>query len=295
MTLSKRDYRPPADFPIDLPEPVAAPGSGLVCVVTPTVRATLDADERLSFDRMNARLAAFDRWIVAPRSLRLDYGDGASGVIRVPDAAMGSLAAYNRLMLTPWFYRIFAGYRCVLIHQLDCLVFRDDLEAWCARGWSYLGAPWYGRRGRRDLKAVGNGGLSLRRVDDALAVLESDRFHPWAAATQQIRHFAAPRRLRPLLSALGRARRESGPLPLAQRFADLYGRPEDEFWAYAARFFHPGFRLPAPRDALGFAFEARPRTGYAMLGDRLPFGCHAWARMDRQFWTERLAEDDARP
>ena len=289
MKQPKRDYRPPSDFPADPPQLPHVTGSGLVAIVTPAVSSRLSADERVSFDLMNRMLPGFDRYLVIPESLTTDIVADGLRTIRLPNASMASFGAYNRLMLTPWFYRLFSGYRYILIHQLDCLVFRPDLPDWCAQGWSYVGAPWFGRRG--GLKAVGNGGLSLRSVADAVAVLESDHFRAFPATRPQLRQFASMKHLRKLLGTLGEARRDRRSRPLVQRFLDRFDRPEDEFWAYYARFFHPAFRQPAPRAALDFAFEASPHVAYELLGRRLPFGCHAWARMGRDFWLERLAEE----
>jgi hypothetical protein len=39
---------------------------------------------------------------------------------------------------------------------------------------------------------------------------------------------------------------------------------------------------------LRFAFEAAPRQCLEMNQGRLPFGCHAWGRYDREFWTPHL-------
>ena len=43
-----------------------------------------------------------------------------------------------------------------------------------------------------------------------------------------------------------------------------------------------------PREALEFSFELAPRYCFMMNGRRLPFGCHAWFRYDREFWEPFL-------
>ena len=47
---------------------------------------------------------------------------------------MASIAAYNRMMLTPWFYRLFAGYRHILLYQLDCLML--GMTSRCGASWT---------------------------------------------------------------------------------------------------------------------------------------------------------------
>lgn len=295
----KRDHSPPAGFPSTPPDPLPDAGRGEVAVVVPLVTPRPSTDEALSLRLLRHHLGGSDRFLLVPQGLKLDFRHDDFRVLRVPDACMAGIAAYNRLMLSGWFYRIFAGYRFILIHQLDCLLFDGGLERWCGARWSYLGAPWYARGSAARPVAVGNGGLSLRRTDHAIAVLESDRLSPWPRLAQQRRHFACGGHLRALVARILRAHRAPDGRPLAERYLDGFDRPEDEFWAYHAPFLLADYRLPAPAVALAFAVEAQPAVAAARLGDRLPFGCHAWARMGRDFWLERLAEaglpEDAEP
>jgi hypothetical protein len=63
---------------------------------------------------------------------------------------------------------------------------------------------------------------------------------------------------------------------------------EDLFWAYEARKVVRDFRIPGPREALEFSFELAPRYCFQMTCGRLPFGCHAWSKYDREFWEPFL-------
>jgi hypothetical protein len=283
----KRDLSIPNGF-VKAPDPWPTTGNGEIAVVVPLVSAVLKPDEELSIACLRRHAAGIPVYLVVPDDLILNFDHAGFTVIRVPRAAMANIAAYNRMMLTPWFYRLFAGYRHILLYQLDCLMFRNDVATWCGRDWSYVGAPWFGKRTLDDLKSVGNGGFSLRRVDHMLAVLESDRFAPWPRVAQQRRHFSSLKHLRLLFGGLMKATRECGGAPLAQRFVGCFQRPEDEFWSQYAPFFLKRYTLPTPREALGFAFEARPRIALELTGGRLPLGCHAWSRMDRQFWLEQV-------
>src|SRR3954470_23208496 len=96
--------------------------------------------------------------------------------------------------------------------------------------------------------------------------------------------------MRLLFAGLMKAKKERDGAPLAQRFAGCFQRPEDEFWSQYAPFFLKHYKLPSPREALGFAFEARPRIALDLNGGRLPLGCHAWSRMDRHFWLEQVGD-----
>lgn len=287
----KRNYALPSGFHLACPAPAPACGGGPLAIVVPVPRAALTADERLSLATLRQRSGGVPVLFVVPEGCHPETGASGVRLIEVPAAAMASIGCYNRMMMTSWFYRLFAGYRTILLFQLDCLLLREDLAAWAARDWSYVGAPWFARRGSHRLKGVGNGGLSLRRPDHALAVLESDRFHPWPRFAQQWRHFASLKHLGILRRTLATAQRTPADgRTLAERFVAAFPRPEDEFWGLYAPFFAADYRVPSPTEALDFAFEARPRDAYALTGGRLPLGCHAWGRMDREFWSERLAE-----
>jgi hypothetical protein len=63
---------------------------------------------------------------------------------------------------------------------------------------------------------------------------------------------------------------------------------EDRFWAFDAKRFMPSFHIPSPLKAVAFSFECAPRYCLTANADRLPFGCHAWAKWDRDFWEPHL-------
>lgn len=264
-------------------------------MVLPVYRSALAEGEDLALAFLRRNAPGIDRYIVAPEGVSLAFAHDDFNVLRVTPDAMRSVDHYSRMMCTAWFYRLFAGYRAILIYQLDCLLLRADLEGWAARGWSYIGAPWFVSPRRRALKAVGNGGFSLRRPDHALAVLTSERFRLWPFTPQQMMHFLSSKHAPLLSGALARARRESGAEPLAARFVRHLARPEDEFWSYYAPFFHPDYRVAPAREAIDFAFENRPRDALAVNGGRLPLGCHAWARMDPAFWRDTLKANGLDP
>src|ERR1700730_8488831 len=146
----------------------------LVAVVTPVARFPLTADEEISMRHVRKYLSAFDRYNIGPRNLPKEFSDFT--LKKFPSRYFKDRFAYNRLMLNERFYRGFAEYEYILIYQLDCLVFSSNLEQWCHREWD-VGAPWLKTTDdpSRGFSAVGNGGLSLRRVSSALRVLQSTK------------------------------------------------------------------------------------------------------------------------
>jgi len=45
-------------------------------------------------------------------------------------------------------------------------------------------------------------------------------------------------------------------------------------------------------EGLRFAFEGAPRMCFELNQQKLPFGCHAWAKFDRSFWEPYLIASD---
>jgi len=260
-----------------------------VAVLVPVYRPCLDLDELTSLRHLNRFLARYDRYLVKPRSLDLEL-DGFRSA-RFPDGFFRSTRTYTSLCLSRAFYRRFLAYDYVLVHQLDCLVFADELEDWCAKGYDYVG----GVHEIAGVRMVGNGGFSLRRVRAALAVLESKvrmtdpRDHwarYWAHRSAATRLAATPRRW------LKHLRRFNGvDWQIRKHMTSGYGWGEDWFWSIDASKYLPSFSRPPNEEADLFAFFGEPRETYESVGRRLPFGCHGWTRFDRAFWEPFLIRD----
>jgi hypothetical protein len=98
------------------------------------------------------------------------------------------------------------------------------------------------------------------------------------------------RRLHETLAWYSRALRESGQHPegYIRWYVANVPFPEDLFWAFDARLFCPAFRVAPVDTALRFSFESCPETCFELNNRQLPFGCHAWAEFNRQFWEPYL-------
>lgn len=161
------------------------------CIAIPVYRELVDPLEVASFLRLR-QVAKQDVYLVAPEALDLfSYRQLWPEIreLRFEAKHFKDIAAYNRLLLSPMFYERFAPrYDWLLIHQLDAFLFHGNVEQFCAMPYDYFGAPWlpaqlihswivsprllklFGRR-----IDVGNGGLSLRRIDSILGLLRTRR------------------------------------------------------------------------------------------------------------------------
>lgn len=79
-----------------------------------------------------------------------------------------SIRDYCLMMTSTDFYRNFDDYEYMLVYQLDCWIFNDNLEYWCNKGYDYIGAPFFVEKFVKLGKMVGNGGFSLRKIDSMI-------------------------------------------------------------------------------------------------------------------------------
>ncbi len=262
-----------------------------VAVVVPlSNRKEFTPEEEISLKHLIKFLGKYDKYFVVPNGLQIEFS--GFGIKRFENGFFGSPQAHTRLMLSAKFYETFADYKFILVYHLDSLVFSDQIAEWCETGFDYIGAPWIKHEGApyagSDFEdRVGNGGFSLRKVESFLRVIYSpkystepdrywEQFH--ASSYKYRRYLGLPKIVLRYLKVFNNARREMSKYPFN----------EDIFWPNRARHFYPEFKIAPLEVALRFAFECAPGLCFERNNYTLPFGCHAWARYDRDFWEPYL-------
>ena len=259
-------------------------------VAIPIYKTELSAAEALSIARSVDILGHQTLYFIGPARLSA-YLDALShrygqriGFKTFDDRFFSGIAGYNSLMRSADFYRVFSNHSHLLIAQTDALVLSDQLNLWCERDFSYIGAPWFvgGSEPRQPLEffGVGNGGFSLRKVSDFLRVLSTPRRIPNFLKSGSSDKAAIRSLARKLKHEWWFAYNVEPFFPSSN---------EDFFWGMLVPAVFPFFRVPKPEVALGFAFEVEPRLLYEMNHHELPFGCHAWERCDPGFWEEMVS------
>lgn len=253
--------------------------SASAIVTIPVYRPHPSNLEQFCLDRCLSILGRHPIGFFGPETLDFSsYQSQAPGarVFRFADRYFRSKATYSELLVQPSFYRAFAGFDYLLLHQLDAFVFEDRLEEWCIAGWDYVGAPWLGPDGH--WKGVGNGGFSLRRIDSHMEVLRSRRRLPGAAFWEHVvvMHSKRLDRLKYILRTIMYDLGIRNDLESVLAYLIHVGDPEDVFWGVMARHWHPGFKVPPPELAIHFSVEDGLRQARDQI-DRAPFGGHqAW-------------------
>lgn len=142
------------------------------CVVVPVYRKNPVFFEQASLIQC-VRVLGKERDIclVAPFGLDLsEYTALCPGfkfrVKRLAKDFFTDINSYNQLCKRWEFYSSFKDYQYILIYQLDCWVFEDNLEYFMSLDYDYIGAPWLTIEDNKITSVkCGNGGFSLRRVD----------------------------------------------------------------------------------------------------------------------------------
>lgn len=269
-----------------------------VAVVVPIWQEELSEFEKISFQQCCSILSNYTFHLVTYKSLRLD------NYIKLLEEksvdykftyfgrkSFGSVDSYSKLMLSVSFYRRFLSYKYVLIYQLDCFVFRDELEQWIAKGYSYIGAPWlkgynYALSGAT-IEGVGNGGFSLRNVGDHMRVLLSFSYikEPklFLKETDSISYTRVPLTLSTYLQ-------DSTVRNNTFFLFNNWSQYEDVFWGKIAARNFSWFTVPEYQIAAQFSVEVQPKMFFEMNSSVIPFGCHAWWTYDLDFWKPYIEE-----
>ena len=281
-----------------------------VCVGVPIYKPSLDESEikalRQLFSVLDQRrivFLTFKELDVAFYSFEFSQGEYAF----FDRAFFSSMDGYNRLLLSRDFYLRFQDFDYLLIYQTDAWVFRDELDQWCHRGYDYIGAPWFDSPDPAvsvEMNQVGNGGFSLRRVASVLRwFLVNDRIE---ALSRLVRDQGGWKTSLHFRATIGVLASRKGDFDIVDRlFQGRVSVFEDLFWSGGTweeykdsikelkllyLLFLPWLfwtlRKPSARKASRFAFEVQPRYLYALNRQRLPFGCHAWAKWQPDFWKD---------
>lgn len=203
----------------------------------------------------------------------------------VPKRWMSSLKQYNRMKMLPQLYRKYENFEFMLTYELDAFVFRDDLDIWCTTGYDYIGAPWIETNSDPEIpirsKGVGNSGFSLRNIHSALRALNSFGLlmSPSMMAKQ----------------TLSRGNLLTGITKFLFRSAcynthwtlNRFPYNEDRFWSYVGNR-RAWFKMSPFEEAASFSFERGPEQLFYCCKQQLPFGCHAWAKYELDFWRPHI-------
>jgi hypothetical protein len=257
-----------------------------VSIIIPIYKEQPDNYEIISLKRCFEILGKHDIYIISPNNLNLYYYSNLLNINlkieRFEKHYFNGISGYNKLMLSQEFYGRFLKYDYILIYQLDCYVFRDELDYWCEKKYDYIGAPWlvhnyvcmklpkkiiynikkyikkiffekkYQNKTTFLFFSVGNGGFSLRRIKKFISILNK-------VSKEKIEIFT-----------------------ISNDRDNIYN--EDVFWSFEAKLKKPNYKI-----ASKFSLDLGVDIGIQLNKGKLPFGCHKWY-INQFYWKDYIPE-----
>jgi hypothetical protein len=194
---------------------------------------------------------------------------------RFPDDDFAGIVGYNSLLKSHRFLDAFSDHDFVLICQTDAVMLSDELETWLTEGFDFIGPPLFQGFDKPEMPPLfiqgANGGLSLRKIAASKHALEKIRIVPKNIFSKLVAWSGLLK-----ISYL-----------LLRNKPWLLSKPshnEDIFWTVQIPNFVASFHVAPPETSAEFAYEVLPRYLFEVAGGKLPLGCHAWQRYDRDFW-----------
>lgn len=252
-------------------------------IVIPTHKEEPTLEEKISLIQCQKVLGNFPIYLLHPLGMKIDAYKAIFPnlmYLSVSPELMGSISAYNKLMISPLIFKALQNYSHLLIHEPDAIVLKNSLIYWCEQGYDYIGAPWFLNEDVSDfrLKATGNFGLSLMNVNAANTIFQ--RNARWYTPSMILRDLLRCIRGRADLTRVFKAMGAEGKLTAASR---LYTEHCDIFWSYMVPKINPKFKKAPPESAINFAWEKNPEKSFKKCNGEMPFGIHAWSKYNYEF------------
>lgn len=170
------------------------------CLVTPTHKAQINKAENVMLKNSLNQHTGVDHFFCIPDNIPIHFFSENypnSTIVQISSKYFESLQAYNRLLLSSHFYTMFREYTYLAILQLDAVLLRN-IEPVIDLDFDYVGAPWrknirvsvfknklHGNNKRllwlpfRNVQ-VGNGGLSIRKIESMIQLTANLEKMPFA-------------------------------------------------------------------------------------------------------------------
>ena len=246
------------------------------CVILlPIHKIELSINEIKSVQHNVKILKDWDHIIISPNEIIEDVKDIFTNsacknikYIGLSKKHFKSVTSYDQMLIKSWFYKLFMEYKYLLITQPDVIIFRDELRKWMGKEYDYIGAPWViNSKNSKESYYVGNGGISLRKIDsyiDSLKSLKLVKCPEWYLEIKKV-----PRIF------MGIAKYCFG-------FNKLILFPkthEDFFWSQLIPSTNIEFKVAPVEDSFKFAIETFKQDSHENISiDSMPFAIHGWEK-----------------
>lgn len=259
-----------------------------VVVIIPIYKIQFTAFELSIINNNIEKLKNYKIYIIGPERIKNVKFDSKIDIIErilLNDLTFSSIEAYNKLLRSPEFYKLFINFEYLLIVQSDAYIFGNNLSYFTQKNYDYWGAPWIDYelinysflsnvlplfhkkrifKPLRKLKKqylVGNGGLSLRRIST---------------------HYFFASKYRKYVETFEKD---------INNWIDggATSMMEDVFWCLYVPKIFKNYEIAPWQEAIKFSFELNPRKAYKLNDYSLPFGCHAFEKIDKEFYSKLIS------
>lgn len=265
-------------------------------VVIPVHSSNPSPEEVLALKQCINVLSNYDIFLVYPKGVEIEIYKDLSPYLRflsINPKWQSSIENYNRLKCSAYFYKLFLNYDYLLTYELDAFVFRDELNYWCDKGYSYIGAPWFEGYTNplepNKFVGVGNSGFSLRSISNCLKCIRRVKqitFLYRVFNKLGLMRFCTFIEFLDSLS-LNKILNIEDKTHIPQLIKNYFVN-EDLFWSLWVGKTFSDFKIAPIEEAYKFSFEVNPKRLFQMNENKLPFGCHAWAKYDSSFWKDHI-------
>ncbi len=252
-----------------------------LAIVVPTQKSYLNYIEQEVINRISQLYSKrFSLFFVLPEGSKINYEKkGFRNIYLDPTFFYNNIQGYNSLCLDINFYKIFENFNFMLIHQLDAIILKDEIELWISKNYSYIGGPSFGKsliyKKPKYLKYFCNGGLSLRKNADFIKVLNSKKIYFNNFDIKTIKALVKLKYIKKYINLIYNNYYTKNNFDV-QNFTKEFFLNEDFFWTFLAKIFIQNFKLPDEiLECASFSID----NGYKFYLKQLksnPFGIHGY-------------------
>ena len=239
----------------------------IYCIVVPVYKDKLDITEELSFKRLKELIGkTVDVYLICPEGINTKQYKKIYSQIKIKEFDkkwFENTKSYSHLLINYDFYKAFDEYEYMYIYQLDCYLFKNELQEWVNKGYDYIGGPilsplsGWAEPNKQWKPIVGNGGFSLRKIEKFKEITDPNgEYRTYYNITDET--------LKDL------------------EFEDKY------FCKFVYNRYE--FNTPDWREAMYFAFDMNVNIYYDNMNFKgFPMACHAWPKNIR-YWVSHCDE-----
>jgi len=272
-----------------------------VNILIPVYKGTMSDAETMSLQQCLSVLSNYQITMVTNKNVNLTTYKAAFQTANVvfscelfDEKYFGTIEAYSQMLLSKEFYLRFQNSTFILIYQLDGFVFKDELTYWCLKDYAYIGAPLFKPYGRHKKEnkfwKVGNGGISLRKVSSFLN--KFDQPLPLSAYPFFVRNI----RKKGIIVMSLKTLKMLFLLAFTKKSVEFYLQHytderinEDLFWIDCLSRTSLKLKVPDIKTAARFCIEKSPSYLFNLIGQQMPFTCHAYEKFEYDvFWKDKI-------